>query len=266
MIDLKDVSYKEILCKYNNTDFERLCNHKKVKNLEDVFNIYKDYQGKERVMLDRDFHRLFKRLKITNLKDGKPNVYEIDSYSDDSLYYNDMLNKGNILIFDTPTSKVSHTYDDVKKMKISDIKYDISHCMINGHSYLEFICNRIGGEKLLIIQRALNNYVAQIERQALLTDDRNINLFTYQKAEKVKVISDMIGDLILYLIDNSSELLWGQLNEFRYNLYKSSIHNNLLKDREIREAIIEYISNYVTLEEAYNLLNDKKILKRFIVR
>ena len=138
--------------------------------------------------------------------------------------------------------------------------------MINGHSYLEFICNRIGGEKLLIIQRALNNYVAQIERQALLTDDRNINLFTYQKAEKVKVISDMIGDLILYLIDNSSELLWGQLNEFRYNLYKSSIHNNLLKDREIREGIIEYISNYVTLEEANNLLDDKKILKRFIVR
>ena len=79
MLEFKDVSYKEILCKYLNTDFEIHCRLNNVENLEDVYKLYLKYNKKERIMLDRDFHNLFKRLKLTNIRGGFADIYEINT-------------------------------------------------------------------------------------------------------------------------------------------------------------------------------------------
>ena len=269
MIELKDVSYKEVLCKYENKYFYNYCMMNHVQTLEDVYNLYLNYDKNEKTMLDRDFKEMFKRLKLTNLRGGYPDVYNIDEYTDKELEYNDSLNKGNILIFDNPTNNfTSRTFEDVKKMSIKDIKYDLTHSMINGYNYLRFICNRIGPDKLLIIQRALNYYTKQIENQAKLTSDRNINLFNYQKEERFKIVNDMIDEIITYLVNNTKEeLVWGYINEPRRNAYLLALSDNKKVSKQIIQMVSDYISNYITIEEAYDLKNNKeKILKRFIIK
>ena len=266
MLDLKDVSYNEVLCKYEGSRFYYLCKFNHVENLEDVYNLYLKYDGKEKTMLDRDFHNLLKRLKLTNIRGGFADIYEIKKYSNDNLKYNDTLNKGDVLLFDTPTSySISGTYEDIKKMRMDSIKYDISHSMINGFNYLRFISNKIGPDRLLLVRDAIDMYTEQIERQALLTDDRNCNLFTFNKVEKDRIIHKNLKEIILYLLNNSNSFVWGNVNDFKYDRYISAINNDNKIDRQIRNMVTNYISNYVTLDEANDIdRGNVKVLNRFI--
>ena len=176
------------------------------------------------------------------------------------------INKGDVLLFDTPTSySISGTYEDIKKMRMDSIKYDISHSMINGFNYLRFISNKIGPDRLLLVRDAIDMYTEQIERQALLTDDRNCNLFTFNKVEKDRIIHKNLKEIILYLLNNSNSFVWGNVNDFKYDRYISAINNDNKIDRQIRNMVTNYISNYVTLDEANDIdRGNVKVLNRFI--
>ena len=98
--------------------------------------------------------------------------------------------------------------------------------------------------------------------------DRPQVQITYQKQERIDLVQDRYAYIIAYLLCTAKEsLLWSDLTENIKELYLSSINGKKLSDSRIKKQVIDYISNYTTLEELENLEKENyKVLNKFIKR
>lgn len=267
MFEYKDVSAKEIMCKYENTRFGQLCFLSHVRNLEDIYKLYLTFEGKDKVKLDRDFHEFERRKRSVILAGSEAELYDIDLYPSEDLCLSDKLNKGSVLLLDTPTAQIPvKKYSTVKRETLFDIKDDLTHAAINGHNYLRQWYDGIGKTDMPNIVEAVNMYTAQIIRQSYLTDKRNINLFDLDRKERELLITRKIRDIIIWLVQNEKNgFVWGHMNDHRKALYLSAVNYEKDSDKKLRSLIASYIANYVTLEEAEELSHGKeKVLERFL--
>ena len=265
MFCYRDVSKKEIMDKYFNTDFGDMCLFHKVENLEDIYQLYLSYNGKQKGKLDRDFESFTKRRAHVLTYSLEGEKYDIKLYSSEDLEYNDMKNKGNILILDSPTSnKVLARYNGLKKERLIDIKDDLTHTAMNGHNYLREMNIGIGKGHMPYIVNTVNMYTEQIERQAALTDRRDINLFDLDRKAREQIVSDQIKQIILWLVLNETNgFVWGEMTQNRKIRYLESILSTREIDEHIKNSIAKYIIDYITLEEAEHIA-DGIVLRRFL--
>lgn len=184
-------------------------------------------------------------------------------YQDERLSYVDDLNKGSILLLQNPTNYSTARLSSVKYETIADLKRNLAP---NEDGNIEVWCRKFGNYYGLKLIDAINMYTEQVEKQAQLTQNREINLFEYQKEQKVEFIYKRYKDVIAYLLYAAKEeLVWGKLSDAQRKLYLSSIINDKQTDNMIKGRVVDYISNYTTLPELDRLYRgDYKVLNKFI--
>ncbi len=203
-----------------------------------------------------------------NNKLGKNSyTYNYKEYSDDSLYYTDALNMGNVLLLNSPTTKMATRFCNVESKRIINIKRGLETTTLDGSNYFLAKTKKIGPYQLDKTIGALDMYTDQVERQAEQTDRRDINLFTFQEYEKKALVKKKYVDIIAYLIFDNKELVWGTLTPEQKKKYLGSIIGKSNEDARIKEIITKYIAYYSTLPELENISNGHyKSLDRFIIK
>ena len=271
MVRLSEISAKTIIPN-NAHDIKKLVEENNVESVEELLylsHLHKEYDWSEIYrMLLGDFEKSWNM----SLQNGYiPEIFTTKGYSDEKLKKQDVFNKGSILLLNSPLTIQSAKYECLETKTIKTIKSDLSHTFPNGSNYLsagnpEYMS--IGSHDISRIVSSIEMYEEQIERQAQLTKERNINLFELHKLEKLALIEELYNEIIMYLLDHTKErLVWGELTALEKKAYLSSAINEKQEDIIIKEIIKAYIANYTTIKELEDVLNYKlKVLKRFIVK
>ena len=268
MIKLSNVSAKLVTPFGENYQVIKLIQEKKAKSVEDVMKLIEEHKEYDWDKIKRDCKHIQKMIEAANARGDKANIYNISNYEDSELEKQNEMNLGNILLLDNITQHRVQ-YVSLKHKTIKQIKEDLSYALPNGTNYLTSGYAgyyKIGESNLPKIVEAINMYEEQINRQALLTNNREINLFELDQKDKSYIVEEMYKDIVLYLVYNTDEkLIWGNLSDAQKRLYISSAINSNKQDIYIKNKLISYISNYTTLPELEKVAdNDLKVLKRFI--
>ena len=264
MILLKNIAASTIF--YNlEENLKNLIRRNGCYSIADVIELmekYPDYNWKQ------VRYRISNIERVINNGNEKGYVYEIypyGNYSDKTLEYNDKLNYGDILLLANPTHEIQIRYREIRPYSIDCIKRSLQLTDEYGRNVIRRLKN-FGPDSLPKIINALKMYDEQIERQASLTNERDINLFTKDKDSKKEIVEDMYSDIIMYLISSPEEkTIWGELSDSKKTKYFSSITNNKKIDKIIKERMIDIVSDYTTLPELEEVANgNQKVLRRFI--
>lgn len=243
-------------------------NRHKIESVKDVITLIDNYPELSWQILQRRIENIISQMNRANVEGRRVQIYSPKDYSHESLLYTDKLNTGKELLLHNPTIQYQTQFSALEEFNISEIKRYLTHTTSTGKNYLLMCARNIVEERVLQILSAIEMYEDQIERQALLTQERNINLFTYNYVEKRKIVEDNLGSIVEYLIANTrKKLVWGNFTDVQKKLLMSSLVNKKSIDLTIKERLIDIISNYTTLPELEELFNNnQKVLKRFIVR
>ena len=192
-------------------------------------------------------------------------IYLAREYEDESLNYTDTQNMGDVLLVGSPTQNLSSRYWGLKDYTIEQLKTMLATTNQFGKNNLLTIRN-IGIKSIPAILNAIELYSSQVERQAQLTEERNINLLELDKERKLEIAEDLYSEIILYLIYNANgKLFWGELSDDQKKLFISSTINNKKLDKVIRNRMINAVANYTTLPEMEKMAEGKmKVLNRFL--
>lgn len=265
MIKLEQISTMDFIRNYLSRDEQKeflkmgITNYQK---LEDFFNSHPEWKD---TILERHLIKAMRRVNDIGCKcDGV--LYDIPLYSDDSLSYTDELVTGDILMLNNPWSTNRGFTASLSNISVAEIKHRLTHLNLYFKNYFETYPS-MNATRARKVRDALYLYNAQIERQALETDRRDINLFTYMEEEKRKIIREEIKDIISWLLQYTEEaFVWGKLTNPQKEKYLSALVNDFIPDEFLRDNLIEYISNYVTFSEVKNGLTSGDTLKRFILK
>ena len=205
-------------------------------------------------------------LNLSNKHQKEPIIYQAKNYQDPSLSYVDELNKGRIFITDSPASEEIRTrYKEIKDKKISSIKRELSLCTARGDNLLIRNCyglGQIGAENVVFL---VDMYTEQIERQAALTSDREINLFEYQKVEKEQLVREEYEKIVDFFVESQEKFIWGELSPFQAQRLLSSVNKKGVANQRTRNKLTDIIVGYTTLEELEEVThNNYESLKRFV--
>ena len=212
------------------------------------------------------FRNLEKTIQIANKHQKTATIYHPKRYTDQTLNYVDELNKGNILLIDNPIiDNPKLRYIPIKSKSLTAIKRELSLCTARGDNLLTRNCYKLGKKGAENVLLLTDFYTDQVERQAALTSNRAINLFTYQKEEKEQLIKELYPIIVEYLIENGEDFIWGSMTKQQVNRLLSSINNNGVLDIRVANRLIDSLVNYSTLPELEEIShNNYDSLKRFI--
>lgn len=268
MIKYENIAAETIYRGIFDSNFYAIISDYNVKTVQDIINlidlgIFEDYQLQK---INSKIERVTKAMNKANNKEKELVIYDVGTYEDTDLEYTDTQNNGDILLLANPTSYSSPRYVSLKRVSLSKIKDYIGLTTENGDNYLCCNSRNIGKETLSNVLEAIKMYNEQVERQAQLTKKRDINVFMYQKEEKTLLANDNYIDIIDYLLDTAEEeLIWGKLSDNQRKLYLSTIDKNSESDKRIKSRIIDYVSNYTTVDEMEKINSGYyKVLNRFI--
>ena len=207
-------------------------------------------------------------MELANKRGNQPECYHTKGYSSEELSQQDLVNHGGILLLNSPTGYHKTSYLALKYRTIADIKKDLAHTFANGRNIVSGTYEKITDRRIPRIISSIEMYEQQIERQALLTTERGINLFELHKNEKLDITEEVYNEIIRFLVSNTDEsLVWSSLSDAQKQLYLSSAINKRKEDIKTRQRIKEYIANYTTLPELERVAgHDLKVLTRFIVK
>ena len=270
MIKLKDISAKTII-PYDAYAIKELIEITGAESVADVLELTKKYPNYNWSVvydiLEGNFERVW---NLANKRGYVPKIFTTKGYSDEELKKQDSFNNGGILLVSNPTTSGIRNRC-LENKTIRTIKSDLAHTYADGENYVigaNFIYRNIGEGSIPNLITSIEMYEEQIERQAQLTKERDINLFELHKEEKIDIVEEMYNEIIMYLLYNADErLVWNVLSDSKRKAYLSSAINKKQEDIKARETIKEYIANYTTIKELEKVANHKlKVLKRFIVK
>jgi len=271
MISLDNVSAKVVIADHD-CAIKKLVKEKGAESAEDVLKLIRECPEYDWETTKRNLRRVEKLVFLANKRDSKPEIYFTKGYNDAELFRQDEMNNGNVLLLNNPIyNQIS--FIGLRNKSIKQIKEDLSHTMPDGMNFISRNRNwydegyrNIGSSSLPKIKEALERYEEQVERQAKLTSNRNVNLFRLNEDEKVDIVSRSYGDIIMYLLYNAeARLIWGQLSDNQKKVYLSSAINSSKDDKIAKRNIIACIANYTTLPELEKVdKHNFKVLKRFI--
>ena len=265
MINLEQISTMDFIRNYLSRDEQKEFLKNGITNYQKLEQFFLSHPEWKDTILERHLIKAKRRINDGGFKsDGV--IYDIPLYSDDSLVYTDELVTGDILMLNNPWSTNRGFTNSLTNISIAEIKHRLTHLNLYLKNYFEAY-PPMNATRARKVRAALYLYNAQIERQALETDQRDINLFTYMAEEKRNLIKHEIRDIISWLVENTEEaFVWGELTEPQKDKYLSALVNDFMPDVFLRDNLIEYISNYVTYSEAKNGLTNGDSLKRFILK
>ncbi len=264
MITYKDVA-ADVLA-YSLPGIKKIIEEHDLKSVQDLIN-FLVYSKSYDEHFDESLSSIRHDMCIANRKGKEPNVYSTKEYEDKSLNNVDKYNYGDILLLSAPTGELSTRYRSLRDLSIDKIKKYLTLTDASGDNYLLRRAKNLGVNSVDNLISSIDMYSNQVVRQALLTDSKEKNIFTYQQSEKAWLVKEKYADIIAYLIYNTDELVWGKLSDTQKKLYLSSIIGSKKLDVLIKERMIDIIANYTTLPELEDVKdNNYDVLKRFIKR
>lgn len=268
MIKLSDVAAKEIYSLFKTDFVKEIIKGKDIVSVDDVIALMEEYPEADWASISQDVEKIKRQVTAFNDKGYEPKVFFTSSYSDSSLNNTDRLNFGDVLLLNNIFNPRTGKNLSVTSKSIADIKGELSHTSPIGENYFKRNNRNFGEGRLYQMLDAIEFYQQQVERQAALTPDRDINLFLLDQNKKRQIVTESFSEIVEYLVDNTEEkLVWGNLSDCQKQLLTSSVVNSYQSDLRIRESLVTNIANYTTLPELECVAShDAKVLSRFIVR
>ena len=268
MIKLENISAKKII-PYGDLEIQKLVMDTKATSVKDLLNLIKEFPEYNWGNTKEKCEKIEKLVNAINKIAYKTEVYYTKGYTNSDLLIQDKMNNGDILLLNNPT-RICCRFSYLKGKSIAKIKSDLACTLGTEKNYVatspEYF--KIGTKNIPTLISAIEMFETQIERQATLTKERNINLFELNKETKLEITEAMYNEIINYLVYNTKgRLVWSNLSDTQKKLYISSTINKTMEDVNTRKNLKNYIANYTTLPELEQVANhDLKVLKRFIVR
>ncbi len=193
-------------------------------------------------------------------------IYSIPSYSSSELSYSDEFVKGDSLLIYNPASATRFMADNLGKISILEIKHRLTHLNIYLKNLMEVYPN-MSPARAKVVQRAIYLYNEQIERQALETYKRDINLFTYMYDERQKMVEEQIDEVLEWFVfSDIKETIWCKMSDTQRRKFEGAITCKTKADLQLRKELIKIIAKYVSVSEAIGDLADGDTLKRFVLK
>ena len=120
--------------------------------------------------------------------------------------------------------------------------------------------------KIEDILKLISLYEEQVINQSLETDQRGINLFTFNQEKKQKIVLEVIYDVIEYFLENTEEFIWGPLTEFQRQQLIDAKQKQSQDENSVFYNLIHIITNYTTLSELNADFIKNKTLDKFIIK
>lgn len=199
-------------------------------------------------------------------QDAERTIYTIPTYSDPALSFTDEFVKGNSLLVYNPTSATRCMADHLGRISVLEIKHRLTHLNVYLRNLMEAYQN-MSPARARVVQRAIYLYNEQIERQALETNERDINLFTYMYDERKEMVREQIDEVIeWFLVNDIEETIWCKMSDTQKRKFANAINGKLKVDIELREELINIVAKYVSVSEAIGDLAEGDTLKRFVLK
>lgn len=250
-------------------------NIRTIQEFIDFINNHPEYNnsyigGLDNFKIQKRLNEIIKRVERISRSGKEPEIYSCDQYKNMHLEYNDELNSIGVLPLKNPVYNGNYVFDGKLRMyTIKQVKNDLSLTTDRGINEFKSYALGISNNKLPSIVDAINMYTEQIERQAKLTDRRDINLFLYDRADKKAMIEKMYAEIVSYLVYNDKELVWGKMSDNEKKIYLSSIFkkNSRTINNDVsrcKDVLITNIANYTTIPELEKVENGNyNVLRRF---
>lgn len=250
--------------KYKFDDERSIINN--ANNLGEVIKIVGKHPEIEWGDVLNDIKYYTKVVDRTNLRGREVITYETKGYSDQKLAYNDKKNKGDILLFTSPTCSRSSASITISGLSIETIKKDLKSVLPDGTNYVFAKYRGFGVAAINSLLKYIELYEEQVERQAKLTDNRRINLFKLDYMEKKKIVLTYYKDIVDSLLEIGSDgLIWGDLTDNQRKIYLDTLVSDSFKSRNIKNNLADDIANYTTLDELESFKNgNDRVLSRFV--
>ena len=193
-------------------------------------------------------------------------IYTTKGYSDDALEYTDEHTMSSQLLLYNPIFLQITDYNLIKKLSIHELKHYLSHTNERGSNlFMAYSKNRYQN-KIEDILKLISLYEEQVINQSLETDQRGINLFTFNQEKKQKIVLEVIYDVIEYFLENTEEFIWGPLTEFQRQQLIDAKQKQSQDENSVFYNLIHIITNYTTLSELNADFIKNKTLDKFIIK
>ena len=237
-----------------------------ISNYQELENFIK-YRRGENInydYLENELEWIKSELAKANEKGITPKLYVTSGYDNMAFDKTDKETTVDALILSNPFRRIS------PNLNISNIRTLLAHSTIEGKNALTYL-HKIGTSYTEKVYHALEFYDKQLSRQLNDATSINENLFTLnydQKMEELILGEEPIEVSLEYILDTANTMIWGPLTEpqkLKLNSIIKKIKNGNFSDKRYL-AILDVITNYVTLKEAEKGLVRTRAIDRFIVR
>lgn len=273
MITLDNISMERLFMRVYEPKVYKTLSQLGAKTVQDVVNNAGNFFDETQLSrINKAIDKMQGQIQNLNKNERELNIYNVNR--DNISNYTDRSNPGSVLILKNPTLSHTSMYGSLKEKSIDQIKNDLQLMTEWGDNYLIFAYRNIGKENINKILEALNLYDEQVQRQAKLIDEdelnkpfysTQVNIFEHDYNEKACIASENYENIINYFVDNNKDLIWGNMSDNQKRLYVASMNRKTESQRRIRREIITYIANYTLLSELENLeKDDYKLLTKFM--
>lgn len=226
------------------------------------------------------FIELYKLVKveIENYSLEKPRIYrtKYDGYlalDKESVLKTETETKCSSLLLENFLSQAypSTLFKLIKKLSIEELRYLLLHTAPNGFNSLTMF-PYINEESLKIMMKSLSFFENQLVRQTHDEDSENVNLFLLNYEEKRRIVEEELNSFLEYFLNMSDikSFVWGNKVNEGNEIFTRIVENNtrirhLRRYLNIKEMLINTLTNYMTLEELENGAIENHTLDRFIL-
>lgn len=246
------------------------------------YQMLKDYVDSGNVEFDIDFFktallRTQLALERANKKEKIANVYfcndykhsDIDSYS---LRITDKSTMGDVLPVCNLLNTATKARVSLSKYSIETIKRLLGQVVIcNETAALKSVPNAFGKYGSIFGEKNLKNFVSiinfyeeQVIRQAHETNLRGVDLFSLNREIKLSLVQEQLNEILGYILECGDSQFFGPASLKRNRILKAIINNeNVYNALLVRENVIQFLTNYTTLDELEQNLVRSRSIDRF---
>jgi len=267
MIELKDVSALDFVRSYKDRlGTQELLLRRNVATYQDLKEFIEEMGDYVPFDIKARLESVERDLVFYNRKGKEAEIYKTLGYPEGELYIADKETLVSSLMLWSPTSSRYLNYLSLHNKSIEEVKYLLAHTRSNGDNCL-LSYRGVGRDNIGKIVEAISGYEEQVIRQSHETDKRDINLFSYNRDEKREIVRQELVQIILYLLDNTSEeFIWGKASDAQKRILRSCVIDSVEKAQIVRSHLEDMIVDYTTLSELENGITKSKVLNRFIKR
>jgi len=244
--------------------------YQKLKELLDSNSSDLQYESVLKYLRD-ELEMVERNIKNANVEGRCLEIFKFDNevsmIDKNTLQITDDENTGVSLLYCSPMQRCGGKITRLNRLSVSEIKHMIGHV---DNVYLKnmFLSMRgIGMETVRKLADSVKFYNKQLLRQSMETEERGINLFTFNKRLKDEIVESEIKEIVEYLVDNAKECVWGELSDTqKKHMVMASLSYKGCYVQKDKKALIDMVSDYTTLSELEQGVVRKRTLDRFIVR